>query len=48
LKPKRDAKLPGDKLLLAGKSDRLNYILTNENIRLKGFGLSSKIFLKKN
>ncbi len=30
---------PGDKLLLAGKSDRLNYILTNDNIRLKGMDL---------
>lgn len=31
--------LPGDKLLLAGKSDRLNYILTNDNIRLPGIDL---------
>ncbi len=29
--------LPGDKLLLAGKSERLNFILTNENISLCGF-----------
>ena len=31
--------LPEDKLLLAGKSDRLTYILGNENIRLKGMDL---------
>lgn len=28
--------LPNDKLMLAGKSDRLNYILANDNIRLSG------------
>lgn len=28
--------LPDDKLLLAGKSDRMNYILANENMRLSG------------
>jgi len=35
--------LPGDKLLLAGKSDRLNYILTNFNIRLKGMDLIKNV-----
>jgi di/tricarboxylate transporter len=33
----------GDKLLLAGKSDRLNYILANENIKLSGFNLIKNI-----
>ncbi|WP_372947889.1 SLC13 family permease [Mariniphaga sp.] len=33
----------GDKLLLAGKSDRLNYILANENIILSGFNLIKNI-----
>lgn len=28
--------LPNDKLLLAGKSDRMNYILANDNIQLSG------------
>ncbi|HZH72489.1 MAG TPA: SLC13 family permease [Mariniphaga sp.] len=35
--------LPGDKLLLAGKSDRLNYILANDNIRLKGMDLVKSV-----
>jgi di/tricarboxylate transporter len=35
--------LPGDKLLLAGKSDRLNYILSNDNIRLKGMDLIENV-----
>ena len=35
--------LPGDKLLLAGKSDRLNYILTNDNVRLKGMDLIKNV-----
>lgn len=35
--------LPGDKLLLAGKSDRLNYILASDNIRLSGFDLLKNI-----
>lgn len=30
---------PGDKLLLAGKSERLNYILNNDNLRLNGIEL---------
>jgi di/tricarboxylate transporter len=33
----------GDKLLLAGKSDRLNFILANENIKLSGFNLIKNI-----
>jgi di/tricarboxylate transporter len=32
-----------DKLLLAGKSDRLNYILLNDNIRLSGFDLIKNV-----
>ncbi len=35
--------LPNDKLLLAGKSDRLNYILNNENMRLSGFDLIKNV-----
>ena len=35
--------LPGDQLLLAGKSDRLNYILSNDNIRLRGFDLLKNV-----
>ena len=31
--------LPNDKLLLAGKSDRLNTILTNDNLKLSGIDL---------
>jgi di/tricarboxylate transporter len=31
--------LPNDKLLVAGKSDRLNYVLANENIKLSGIDL---------
>jgi di/tricarboxylate transporter len=34
---------PDDKLLLAGKSDRLNFILANENIKLSGFDLIKNI-----
>jgi len=30
---------PGDKLLLAGKSDRLTYILSNDNLKLSGIDL---------
>ena len=33
----------GDKLLLAGKSDRLNYILGNENVKLSGVDLIKNI-----
>jgi di/tricarboxylate transporter len=33
----------GDKLLLAGKSDRLNYILANDNISLNGIDLVKDI-----
>ncbi len=33
----------GDKLLVAGKSDRLNYILANDNIRLSGFDLIKNV-----
>lgn len=33
----------GDKLLLAGKSDRLNYILNNDNVSLKGLDLIKNI-----
>jgi di/tricarboxylate transporter len=32
-----------DKMMLAGKSDRLNYILHDENMRLKGFDLIKNI-----
>jgi di/tricarboxylate transporter len=32
-----------DKLLLAGKSDRLNFILANENVKLSGFDLIKNI-----
>ena len=35
--------LPNDKLLLAGKSDRLNYILGNDNIILSGFNLIKNV-----
>lgn len=31
--------LPNDKLLVAGKSDRLNYILANDNLKLSGIDL---------
>lgn len=31
--------LPNDKILVAGKSDRLNYILANDNVRLSGIDL---------
>lgn len=31
--------LPNDKMLVAGKSDRLNYILANDNVRLSGIDL---------
>ncbi|WP_167619590.1 SLC13 family permease [Maribellus sediminis] len=31
--------LPEDKLLVAGKSDRLNYILSNDNLKLSGIDL---------
>lgn len=34
---------PGDKLLLAGKSDRLNYIISNDNIRLNGIELINNV-----
>ncbi|MBW6535988.1 MAG: SLC13 family permease [Mariniphaga sp.] len=37
----------GDKLLLSGKSDRLNYILGNENIKLSGFNLIKNISKEK-
>jgi len=30
---------PDDKLLVAGKSDRLNYIISNENVKLSGIDL---------
>ena len=33
----------GDKLLLAGKSDRLNYILNNDHITLKGIDLIKNV-----
>ena len=33
----------GDKLLVAGKSDRLNYILSNENLKLSGIDLVNDI-----
>jgi di/tricarboxylate transporter len=33
----------GDKLLLAGKSDRLDYILSKEDIQLKGIDLIKKV-----
>lgn len=32
-----------DKILLAGKSDRLNYILGNENVKLSGFDLIKNV-----
>jgi di/tricarboxylate transporter len=35
--------LANDKLLVAGKSDRLNYILANENIKLSGINLVKNI-----
>ena len=35
--------IEGDKLLVAGKSDRLNYILSNDNIRLSGIDLVKNI-----
>ncbi len=35
--------LANDKLLLAGKSDRLNYILANENLRMSGIDLVKDI-----
>ena len=35
--------LPDDKLLLAGKSDRLNYILANDNLKLSGIDLVKDI-----
>lgn len=35
--------LANDKLLLAGKSDRLNYILANENLRMSGMELVKDI-----
>jgi len=35
--------LPNDKLLVAGKSDRLNYILANENVKLSGIDLVKNI-----
>jgi di/tricarboxylate transporter len=35
--------LGNDKLLVAGKSDRLNYILANENIKLNGIDLIKEI-----
>jgi di/tricarboxylate transporter len=35
--------LANDKLLVAGKSDRLNYILANENVRLNGIDLVNDI-----
>lgn len=35
--------LPGDKLLVAGKSDRLNYILANENVKLSGIDLVKNV-----
>ena len=38
--------MTSDKLLVAGKSDRLNYILANSNVRLKGIDLV-KDFPKK-
>ncbi|MDD4226749.1 MAG: SLC13 family permease [Mariniphaga sp.] len=34
---------PRDKLLLAGKSDRLNFILLNDHIRLSGFDLIKNV-----
>ncbi len=34
---------PGDKLLLSGKSDRLNYILNNDNIKFSNFHLLKNI-----
>ncbi len=34
---------PNDKLLIAGKSDRLNFILTNDNIRLNGIDLIKNV-----
>ena len=35
--------IPNDKLLVAGKSDRLNYIIANENIKLNGIDLVKDI-----
>lgn len=32
-----------DKILLAGKSDRLNYILANDNVKLSGFDLIKNV-----
>jgi di/tricarboxylate transporter len=34
---------PNDKMLVAGKSDRLNFILNNDNIKLTGFDLIKNI-----
>ncbi len=38
---------PGDVLLVAGKSDRLTYILSNENIKLRGIELVNNISKKE-
>lgn len=35
--------LANDKLLVAGKSDRLNYILSNENVKLRGLDLVKNV-----
>ena len=35
--------LANDKMLVAGKSDRLNYILANDNLKLSGFDLVKNI-----
>lgn len=35
--------LSNDKLLVAGKSDRLNYILANDNLKLSGFDLLKNV-----